>query len=189
MKNSNLDIPAPAEVVQSARSVVLEIEREIIMLTFKFASPLGDYNDAEVVQSARSVVLEIEREIIMLTFKFASPLGDYNDEIRDIAYIGWLTVRPTRDLMFMNNLRYEVKKLSALLDRADSYITLKRLNALRQRWNGLLLNNQNASRSRTSFTWNQKSGRFLAGKILSGIMNKHLPRDIFSLADQNRNKC
>lgn len=135
---------------------------------------------AEVIQSARNAVQEIEREIIMLTFKFMAPTGKYKNEIKDVAVIGLLTTKSVRDTMFMNNLKAEVKSLNNLLNREESYITLKRLQAFRQRFNRLHLNNQNASKSRTGFVWNQKSGRFLAGVILSGILNSHLPRELFS---------
>lgn len=133
----------------------------------------------EVIQGARNAVQEIEQEMIMLTFKFSSPTGKYNNEIRNISQIGLLTVHEGRDLMFMTELQIGVTCLNNLLLKDDSYITLKRLKVISNRFYSLVHQNQHAGRARSNFARNQKSSRFLAGKVLAGILNKHMPRSVF----------
>jgi len=133
----------------------------------------------EVIQWARNAVKEIEQEMIMLTFKFSSPTGKYNNEIRDISQIGLLTVHEQRDSMFMTELLVGVTCLKNLVSMDDSYITLKRLKVISNRFYSLVHQNQHASRARSTFARNQKSSRFLAGKVLAGILNKNMPRSVF----------
>lgn len=147
------------------------------MIDSKLAIPAS----AEVVQMTKDALQEMEREFIMLRFKFASPSGKHGNLIMDVKYIGHLTVHPARDQMFMNNIRHEMKRLEDLLSRDESYITLKRVKAMRQRFIGMKLNSQNAGNTRSTSAWNIKSAKFLAGKMLAGIFCEHLHRDLFIL--------
>lgn len=132
----------------------------------------------EVIQSARNALKEMEQEFIMLRFKFGAPTGEYKNEIKNVPGINVLPVNSTRDTMFMNNLKHEMSGLRNLLAREDSYITIKRLKVFRQRYIGMVHNNQNASKSRSTSMWNIKSSKFLAGKFLADIMNRHIPCSI-----------
>jgi len=134
---------------------------------------------AEVIQAARAALKEIEQEFIMLRFKFGAPRGNHKNEIHNVSHIGILTIHGTRDLMFMNNIRFGIGALENLLREDETYITLKRLKAIRQRFNVMIHKNQNASNTRSHSAWNKKSAGFLAGKVLAGILNEHLPLDVF----------
>ena len=132
MKADEVTNQASLEIIQKARDTLQEMEREFIMLRFKFTNPQGKYkNEIPNVPGA------------------------------GLSGGGLLTTHPTRDKIFMDTVRAEMAKLDTLLSRPDSEITIKRLAAARQRAFVLVWKNQNAGRAHKK-NWNSKSGNFLA---------------------------
>jgi hypothetical protein len=125
----------------------------------------------DMVERLEQVRQELQREFVALRLSLPFRHGKYKNQSHDIPFIGKLTSHPTRDEMMVNVIGSITKMIINLLERPRDYITVKRIAALRQKCFVLVHLNRNAGAARKN--WNEKSAKFLAGKLLLGTFDKY----------------
>lgn len=121
----------------------------------------------------RNALKEIEQEFILLRFKWVAPVGMHNNMIRDIPYVGILPLNKARDARFHMEIQNKIANFQRLLRYTPDQVTTKRVAALRQKFFMLQYQNQNAGTYHGG-KWSVKSGKYFAGKFLTGIFDKHI---------------
>lgn len=116
---------------------------------------------------------EIEQEFILLRFKWGAPIGKHKNVIRDIPYVGILPLNKARDARFHLEIQNKIANFQRLLRYTPEQVTTKRVAALRQKFFMLQYQNQNPGTYHGS-RWCVSSGKYFAGKFLTGIFDKHI---------------
>jgi hypothetical protein len=111
---------------------------------------------------------EMEREYIMISLQASTA-----DNISDMLGVGYQTVSPARDKRAMEIIQEKIRKMDKLLSYPRDQITRKRMAALRQHYFMLEFQNRRHRRGRNK-NWTERSAKFVAGKFLTGIFDKHI---------------
>jgi len=123
--------------------------------------------NAEIVQKARDALQELELEYIMIQLKGTEC---------DVAGLP-ANFTELQSIIFKKRVAEMIGVLSSLLSRDESYITKKRLAAVRQKY--FVLYNKNVSAGRAYKHFNEKHAGFMAGRFLLFIFDRHVSADDF----------